>query len=136
MWTRGSEGEWAWLLPDSPAIDAGDNTRVPTMAVLDVGGAARFRDRAATANTGVAGGVGGAAIVDMGATEFAGTCDADFNCDGDVATDADIEAFFACLAGNCPGAECGSGADFNADGDVATDADIESFFRVLAGRSC
>ena len=27
---------------------------------------------------------------------------ADFNCDGDVGTDADIDAFFACLAGNCP----------------------------------
>ena len=59
---------------------------------------------------------------------------ADFNDDGDVATDADIEAFFACLAGNCC-ATCGS-ADFNGDGDTATDADIEAFFRVLAGGSC
>jgi hypothetical protein len=61
---------------------------------------------------------------------------ADFNCDGDVGTDADIEAFFACLAGNCPGAPCTSSADFNGDGDVATDADIEAFFGVLAGGSC
>jgi hypothetical protein len=61
---------------------------------------------------------------------------ADFNCDGDVATDADIEAFFACLAGNCPPFPCMNGADFNGDGDVATDADIEAFFRVLAGGSC
>jgi probable HAF family extracellular repeat protein len=59
---------------------------------------------------------------------------ADFDHDGDTATDADIEAFFACLAGNCC-ATCGS-ADFNADGDSATDADIEAFFRVLAGGSC
>ena len=59
---------------------------------------------------------------------------ADFNHDGDTATDADIEAFFACLAGNCCAA-CGS-ADFNGDGDTATDADIEAFFRVLAGGSC
>ena len=30
-------------------------------------------------------------------------CSADFDGDGDVGTDADIEAFFACLAGNCCG---------------------------------
>jgi hypothetical protein len=58
----------------------------------------------------------------------------DFNNDGDSATDADIEAFFACLAGNCC-ATCGS-ADFNGDGDSGTDADIEAFFRVLAGGTC
>jgi hypothetical protein len=59
---------------------------------------------------------------------------ADFDSDGDAATDADIEAFFACLGGAC----CPScwGADFNSDGDSATDADIESFFRVLAGSAC
>jgi hypothetical protein len=61
---------------------------------------------------------------------------ADFNCDGDVGTDADIEAFFACIAGTCPGAPCASTADFNNDGDVGTDADIEAFFRVLAGGAC
>jgi probable HAF family extracellular repeat protein len=59
---------------------------------------------------------------------------ADFNGDGDTGTDADIEAFFACLAGNCCPV-CDS-ADFNGDGDVGTDADIESFFRVLAGGTC
>jgi Immunoglobulin domain/Lysyl oxidase len=59
---------------------------------------------------------------------------ADFNNDGDIGTDTDIEAFFACLAGTCCPA-CGS-ADFNADGDIGTDADIESFFRVLAGGAC
>jgi hypothetical protein len=58
----------------------------------------------------------------------------DFNGDGDLGTDADIEAFFACLAGNCC-ALCGS-ADFNGDGDLGTDADIESFFRVLGGGPC
>jgi hypothetical protein len=61
---------------------------------------------------------------------------ADFDCDGDTATDADIEAFFRCLAGNCPAAPCTSSADFNGDGDSATDADIEAFFRVLAGGHC
>jgi hypothetical protein len=59
---------------------------------------------------------------------------ADFNGDGDVGTDSDIAAFFACLGGNCC-ATCGT-ADFNGDGDVGTDADIESFFRVLAGGGC
>jgi probable HAF family extracellular repeat protein len=59
---------------------------------------------------------------------------ADFNHDGDIATDADIEAFFSCLAGNCC-PTCYT-ADFNGDGDLATDADIEAFFRVLAGGNC
>ncbi len=61
-------------------------------------------------------------------------CRADFNNDGDTDTDADIEAFFACLAGNCCGV-CGT-SDFNGDGEFGTDADIESFFRVLAGGPC
>ena len=61
---------------------------------------------------------------------------ADFNCDGDTGTDADIESFFSCLAGNCPAAPCPNGADFNGDGDTGTDADIEAFFRVLAGGNC
>jgi len=75
-------------------------------------------------------------------THYAGplgqpTCgSADFNCDGDIGTDADIEAFFACLAGSCPPPPCTSTADFNGDGDIGTDADIEAFFRVLAGGSC
>jgi Immunoglobulin I-set domain len=61
-------------------------------------------------------------------------CSADFDGDGDIGTDSDIEAFFACLGGNCC-ATCGS-PDFNGDGDIGTDADIESFFRVLAGAAC
>jgi hypothetical protein len=61
---------------------------------------------------------------------------ADFNCDGDLGTDSDISAFFACLSGSCPPPPCDSSADFNADGDLGTDADIEAFFRVLSGGSC
>jgi pimeloyl-ACP methyl ester carboxylesterase len=61
-------------------------------------------------------------------------CSADFNGDGDMGTDVDIEAFFACLAGSCCDT-CGL-ADFNGDGDTGTDTDIESFFRVLAGGAC
>jgi probable HAF family extracellular repeat protein len=62
------------------------------------------------------------------------SCNPDFNGDGAVGTDADIEAFFACLGGNCC-PTCGS-ADFNGDGAIGTDADIESFFRVLGGGPC
>jgi probable HAF family extracellular repeat protein len=58
----------------------------------------------------------------------------DFNHDGDIATDADIEAFFACLGGACC-PTCDS-ADVNGDGDIGTDADIESFFRIIAGQPC
>jgi hypothetical protein len=60
----------------------------------------------------------------------------DFNCDGAIATDADIEAFFSCLSGECPPPPCGNTADFDGDGATATDADIEAFFRVLAGGHC
>jgi uncharacterized membrane protein len=60
----------------------------------------------------------------------------DFNSDGDFGTDQDIEAFFACLSGNCCPSCWRAGADFNGDGDVGTDQDIEAFFRVLAGGSC
>ncbi len=75
--------------------------------------------------------VSGAAILTV-----AGCGTADFNGDGDVGTDADIEAFFACLGGDCCAICFAGGADFNDDGDVGTDADIESFFRVLGGGPC
>ena len=61
---------------------------------------------------------------------------ADFNCDGAVGTDADIEAFFACISGTCPPPPCTNSADFNGDGAIGTDADIEAFFRVLGGGTC
>jgi hypothetical protein len=60
----------------------------------------------------------------------------DFDGDGDFGTDADIESFFACLAGNCCATCWHLGADFNGDGDSGTDSDIEAFFRVLAGQPC
>jgi hypothetical protein len=72
------------------------------------------------------------AVAFVGLTGLCGS--ADFDGDGDVGTDADIEAFFNCLAGNCC-PSCGS-ADFDGDGDLGTDADIEAFFRVLVGGSC
>jgi len=58
----------------------------------------------------------------------------DFDGDGDQGTDLDIEAFFACLGGDCCLA-CGS-PDFDGDGDTGTDLDIEAFFRVLGGGNC
>ncbi len=64
-----------------------------------------------------------------------GASAADFNHDGDLGTDSDIDAFFACLGGNCCPA-CDNAADFNGDGDLGTDADIEAFFRVLGGGAC
>jgi hypothetical protein len=89
--------------------------------------------------------MGAATFMEPYGTDFTGgifvgaapvrTCpSADINGDGDIGTDADIEAFFACLAGDCCNA-CGT-ADFNRDGDVGTDADIEAFFRVLGGGGC
>jgi hypothetical protein len=74
----------------------------------------------------------GARLVFFPRGPFCGS--ADFNGDGDTGTDADIYAFFACIAGDCcPTCGC---ADYNQDGDVGTDADIEAFFRVLAGSPC
>jgi hypothetical protein len=73
---------------------------------------------------------------DITYTQLPNCGSADFDCDGDVGTDADIEAFFRCLGGTCPPPPCTSNADFNGDGDTGTDADIEAFFRVLGGGTC
>ncbi len=77
---------------------------------------------------------GSLSVIVKTTTRVCGT--ADFNCDGDVGTDSDIESFFACLSGSCPALPCTNSADFNGDGDTGTDSDIEAFFRVLAGGSC
>ncbi|HYE63253.1 MAG TPA: hypothetical protein VD997_14755 [Phycisphaerales bacterium] len=61
---------------------------------------------------------------------------ADFDNDGQSGTDADIEAFFACLGGHCCPLCWAKGSDFNGDGDTGTDQDIEAFFRVLGGGGC
>jgi hypothetical protein len=73
---------------------------------------------------------------DTGAVNAPACGTADFNGDGDFGTDQDIEAFFACLAGQCCTSCWTHGADFNADGDSGTDQDIEAFFRVLSGAAC
>jgi hypothetical protein len=65
-----------------------------------------------------------------GALCFSPQGGADINGDGDVGTDADIEAFFACLTGNC----CPTcTADYDRDGDGGTEADILAFFECLGG---
>ncbi len=69
-------------------------------------------------------------------TPGAGCGSADFDHDGNIGTDADISAFFACLSGNCCHTCDPRGADFNGDGDVGTDQDIDAFFRVLGGGAC
>ncbi len=61
-------------------------------------------------------------------------CPTDFDGDHDTGTDADIEAFFACLAGDCC-ALC-LDTDINGDGDTGTDADIERFFALLVTGGC
>ena len=73
-------------------------------------------------------------ITGLTCTDVGGCGSADFDGDGDFGTDLDIEAFFACLGGNCC-ATCGS-ADFDGDGDFGTDLDIEAFFRVVGGGAC
>ncbi len=93
----------------------------------------RFHIRSTTGNNGFATG-GGVLVNNDACGAVCGT--ADFDGDGDVGTDADIEAFFACLGGNCCATCFPGGADFNGDGDTGTDADIEAFFRVLSGGNC
>ncbi len=78
-----------------------------------------------------------AAVIELPRGECNSCCpDVDFNCDGDLGTDADIEAFFACLAGNCPPPPCCHGsADINRDGDVArTTPTSKPFSASLCGR--
>jgi hypothetical protein len=121
--------------PRSPAIDSGDNALVT--GTVDLSGQARFHDDLGVRDRGVPGGAGGLAVVDLGAYEFQSrSCGGpDFDGDGDIGTDADLEAFFACLVGSCC-PTCPADADFDADGDLGTDADIGAFFRVLAGGPC
>jgi hypothetical protein len=73
-------------------------------------------------------------IMLTGACFAAAPCGIDFNGDGDAGTDADIVAFFHCLAGDCC-QTCGS-ADYDGDGDIGTDRDLEAFFHVLGGGPC
>ena len=107
------------------------------MTAPDLAGNARQHDDPGVIDRGA----GQAPIIDLGAYEFQGTspdrcASSDFNGDGDIGTDADIQAFFACVSGDCCETCDPRGADFNGDGDRGTDADLETFFRVLAGGPC
>jgi uncharacterized repeat protein (TIGR01451 family) len=66
-WTTLGDNDYGdlHLLPDSPAIDAGDNTAVPSGVTSDLDGNLRFFDVASAADTGS----GTPPIVDMGAYE-------------------------------------------------------------------
>ncbi|HNO79902.1 MAG TPA: right-handed parallel beta-helix repeat-containing protein [Phycisphaerae bacterium] len=107
----GTEDDDLRLLPNSPAIDAGDNSAVPVDVLTDLDGHARFVDDVSTADTGV----GVAPIVDIGAYEFVlGDCDADGDADLD-----DHLILDGCLTS--PGASLGVGCaclDLDSDGDV------------------
>ena len=68
------------LQPDSPCIDAADNTAVPKGIDTDLDGNPRFVDDLCTDDTGD----GESPIVDMGAYEFQVTCPWDLDCNGNV----------------------------------------------------
>jgi hypothetical protein len=105
--------------------EAGDTQAFSGLVAPDIGGG-RVLTLTRTGNPATS-----SIVVDQGP---ASCYTADFNGDGDVGTDQDIEAFFACLGGDCC-ATCAS-TDFNGDGDLGTDLDIEAFFRVLGGGAC
>lgn len=75
------------LLPDSPCIDAGDNTAVTPGVTTDLDGRPRFLDDLCTTDTGY----GTPPIADMGAYEFAYAYFGDF--DGDCYLDVNLVDF-------------------------------------------
>jgi hypothetical protein len=93
------------LLPDSPCIDAGDNTAVPSDVNTDILGHPRFQDHAASHDTGN----GDAPIVDMGAIEFQ-PCPGDLNEDRRV-DQADLGILLASYGVD-------GGGDVDGDGDT------------------
>ena len=106
------------LQSDSPCIDAADNTAVPAGIVTDLDGNPRFVDDPNTPDTGVAGGAGGSAIVDMGAYEFqVGGCAGDLDGDGDTDL-ADLGILLADF-GCTPPPNCVGDLDGDGDTDLA-----------------
>src|SRR5690606_2027083 len=105
-------GDWR-LGPGSPVIDAGNNTAMPGGILTDLAGLPRFVDDPATPDTGVPGGAGGSAIVDMGAYEYqADFCYAD--CDGSGELDfADFLCFQNAFAAADPYADCDGSGGFD-----------------------
>lgn len=152
--TVGTEDDDLRLSTSSPAIDSGDDTRVPADAAdldvnadfaerqpLDLDDQPRFADDPATADTGLTDPPDYLVVVDRGAYEVqfvpgkCGTCEGDLSGDGDV-NGADIQQLIDCiLAGPFigPGCEC-------ADTDFSTDlnsADVGPFVNAaLSGAGC
>ncbi len=90
----------------SAAIDAADNLAVPTSLPTDLDGNPRFVDDPATPDTGVPGGAGGTAVVDMGAYEFqVDSCYPDCNGSGSL-TVADFTCFQTRFVAGDPYADC------------------------------
>ncbi len=113
-----THGEFHFL-PNSPSIDAGNNTVVPVDMTLDLDGLPRFFDDPATADTGV----GPAPIVDMGVYEYGSSlpsCVVDINNDGNV----DVLDFFAFIVAFNSGDPL---ADLDASGTI----DVLDFFTFI-----
>lgn len=112
-------GDYA-LAAGSPCIDAASNPDVPTGVATDLACSPRFVDDPETPDTGVPGGDGGSAIVDMGAYEFQlMDCRADVSGDGLVDT-RDVILFLNLWTDGEPL------ADWNGDG-VADTRDVNAF---------
>ncbi|MBL9002118.1 MAG: hypothetical protein JNK25_13380 [Phycisphaerae bacterium] len=126
------------LSPNSPCIDRGTNSLLPTdftdadadgnlseITPWDLAGMPRLIDDPATADFGA----GTAPIVDVGAYEFqAPPCPADYNQDGGI-DGGDVEAFFADWQnGN-------DAADVNRDGGI-DGSDVEAFYAAWESGGC
>ncbi|MBE7505014.1 MAG: hypothetical protein HS101_01880 [Planctomycetia bacterium] len=142
--TPGTEDDDLRIASGSPAVDSGDNTRVPLDAAdldvdmdlaerhpLDLDDQPRFADDPATADTGVTDPPTYLVVVDRGAYEVqfipgeCGTCPGDVNGDNNI-TGADIQMLIDCiLAGPFigPGCEC---ADTDNSFDLNS-ADVPNF---------
>jgi hypothetical protein len=112
----GTADDNARLGAGSPAIDAGDNARIPAALATDLDGAPRRADDPAAPDTGAP--QADAPYVDRGAYEVQAPTPA---CPGDIDGDNDTDVFdFAALAdgfGSGPGATRGAG-DLTGDGFV------------------
>jgi predicted outer membrane repeat protein len=115
------------VLPDSPVIDAGDNTAVPPDELdldrdgdvteripLDLDSIRRFTDRPATTDTGVADEPNYPQVVDMGPYEYGTFGDLDGDCSVGLADLAQLLASY--------GATVGPGYDH---GDLDLDEDVD-----------
>jgi hypothetical protein len=106
------------LLATSPAIDAGNNAALPVWVATDLDGNPRFKDDAGMPDRGTPGGLGGSAIVDLGALEFQGTtCYA--NCDNsEVAPILNVEDFICFIqrfANSDPYTDCDGSGSLNVE---------------------